>query len=82
MSELQVACLQAQLMLTPDAIKDQTYFLAHLTTQQLARVMFPLGSLTKAQVSAGRQQASTTHAVSLGANPWDPGPCDGRCAHV
>lgn len=36
-----------RLALTPDAIKDQTYFLAHLTRQQLSRVMFPLGPLTK-----------------------------------
>lgn len=36
-----------QLALAPDAVKDQTYFLAHLTQQQLAKVMFPLGHLTK-----------------------------------
>lgn len=35
---------------SPDAIKDQTYFLSYLDQQQLARVMFPLGHLTKAQV--------------------------------
>lgn len=35
---------------TPDAIKDQTYFLARLTQEQLARVVFPLGDYTKAQV--------------------------------
>eukprot|EP00891_Asterochloris_glomerata_P002989 jgi/Astpho2/2989/Aster-x1107 len=39
-----------ELALSPDAVKDQTYFLAHLTQQQLARVLFPLGSFTKAQV--------------------------------
>ncbi len=39
-----------QLMLTPDAVKDQTYFLAHLSEQQLSRVMFPLGPFTKPQV--------------------------------
>ena len=33
-----------------DRAKDQTYFLACLTQQQLARVQFPLGGLTKAQV--------------------------------
>ncbi|KAK9811246.1 hypothetical protein WJX72_000616 [[Myrmecia] bisecta] len=38
------------LVMTPDAIKDQTYFLAHLTQAQLARVMFPLGPLTKDKV--------------------------------
>jgi hypothetical protein len=38
-----------QLCLTADAVKDQTYFLAHLTQQQLSRVMFPLAPLTKAE---------------------------------
>jgi len=36
-----------RLALAPDAVKDQTYFLAHLTQAQLSRVMFPLGSLNK-----------------------------------
>jgi hypothetical protein len=40
----------ARLALTPDAIKDQTYFLAHLRPSQLERALFPLGCLTKAQV--------------------------------
>jgi tRNA-5-taurinomethyluridine 2-sulfurtransferase len=40
----------AHLTLTPDAIKDQTYFLAHLTQSQLSRAMFPLGALSKPQV--------------------------------
>lgn len=40
----------AYLCLTPDAVKDQTYFLAHLSPRQLGRTMFPLGALTKAQV--------------------------------
>ena len=38
------------LHLSPDPVKDQSYFLAQLSPQQLSRVMFPLGSLTKAQV--------------------------------
>ncbi|GLI67478.1 hypothetical protein VaNZ11_011695 [Volvox africanus] len=41
---------ELQLLLTPDAVKDQTYFLANLSPRQLSRVMFPLGWLTKAQV--------------------------------
>ena len=41
-----------RLALTPDAVKDQTYFLAHLSQQQLARTLFPLGHLTKPQVWA------------------------------
>ncbi len=41
---------EAVLLMTPDAVKDQTYFLANLSTAQLSRVMFPLGCLTKTQV--------------------------------
>ena len=33
----------------PDAVKDQTYFLAHMSRRQLARSMFPLGHFSKAQ---------------------------------
>lgn len=35
---------------TPDAIKDQTYFLSYLNQRQLARAAFPLGEYTKEQV--------------------------------
>ena len=38
-----------RLALTPDAVKDQTYFLAALGQGQLARTLFPLGGLTKPQ---------------------------------
>lgn len=38
------------LKLTPDAIKDQTYFLARLSQEQLQKVIFPIGKFTKAQV--------------------------------
>jgi len=42
----------ATLHTTPDEIKDQTYFLSHLTQAQLSRALFPLGDLTKADVRA------------------------------
>jgi tRNA (5-methylaminomethyl-2-thiouridylate)-methyltransferase len=42
----------AQLWASPDAVKDQTYFLAHLTQAQLQRTYFPLGLFTKDQVRA------------------------------
>ena len=38
------------LMKAADRAKDQTYFLACLSQQQLSRIRFPLGDLTKAQV--------------------------------
>lgn len=37
---------------SPDPIKDQTYFLAHLTQKQLSRALFPIGHLKKTQVRA------------------------------
>jgi tRNA (5-methylaminomethyl-2-thiouridylate)-methyltransferase len=33
-----------------DPVKDQTYFLSHLSQAQLSRALFPLGQYTKAQV--------------------------------
>jgi tRNA U34 2-thiouridine synthase MnmA/TrmU len=39
-----------RLLMAPDAVKDQTYFLAALSPAQLARCMFPLGAFTKPQV--------------------------------
>ncbi|MBU8913678.1 MAG: tRNA 2-thiouridine(34) synthase MnmA [Spirochaetales bacterium] len=35
---------------SPDPVKDQTYFLAHLGQHQLRQTHFPLGTLTKAEV--------------------------------
>jgi tRNA-specific 2-thiouridylase len=35
---------------SPDPVKDQTYFLAYLTQQQLSRALFPLGKYEKKEV--------------------------------
>jgi tRNA-5-taurinomethyluridine 2-sulfurtransferase len=39
-----------QLKRSPDAVKDQTYFLSRLDQSQLGRLWFPIGHLTKAGV--------------------------------
>lgn len=38
------------LEMSPDPVKDQTYFLAHLNQKQLSRVLFPIGHLPKEKV--------------------------------
>lgn len=35
---------------SPDKIKDQTYFLAYLTQQQLSRALFPIGKFKKSEI--------------------------------
>ena len=47
----------------PDENKDQSYFLAGLTQQQLSHILFPLGELTKAQV---RQLAEEQGFINAG----------------
>lgn len=46
----------SSLYTTPDAVKDQTYFLSHLSQAQLARAFFPLGNLQKEDVRALARQ--------------------------
>jgi tRNA (5-methylaminomethyl-2-thiouridylate)-methyltransferase len=41
-----------QLFQSPDPIKDQTYFLSHLSQEQLKRVIFPIGHLQKTELRA------------------------------
>jgi tRNA-specific 2-thiouridylase len=40
----------AYLLTSPDVVKDQTYFLSHMTQEQLKKALFPIGHLTKAEV--------------------------------
>ncbi len=48
-----------------DLAKDQTYFLFGLTQEQLARTLFPLGSMTKPQV----REAARRHGLALAEKP-------------
>jgi tRNA-specific 2-thiouridylase len=41
---------KCQLLKSPDPVKDQTYFLAYLSQEQLSRALFPLGNFNKSQV--------------------------------
>lgn len=44
------------LKMAPDIIKDQTYFLSHLSQEQLSRALFPIGHLEKPQVRLKAQE--------------------------
>ena len=39
-----------ELSMSPDPVKDQTYFLAYLTQAQLSRALFPIGGFPKSEV--------------------------------
>lgn len=41
---------QVRLLLSPDAIKDQTYFLCALNQAQLRKALFPIGAYTKERI--------------------------------
>ena len=38
------------LLRSPDPVKDQTYFLANLTQEQLSRALFPIGKFNKSEI--------------------------------
>jgi tRNA-specific 2-thiouridylase len=59
------------LALTPDAVKDQTYFLAALSRPQVARAMFPIAALPKARVRA----LAASAALPTCARPDSQGIC-------
>lgn len=44
------------LLMSPDPIKDQTYFLSFLSQDQLARALFPIGEFQKGQVRTLAEQ--------------------------
>jgi tRNA-specific 2-thiouridylase len=41
---------KAKLIMSPDTVKDQTYFLSNLRQDQLAKALFPIGHLQKSEV--------------------------------
>lgn len=54
---------KTHLLCSPDAIKDQTYFLALLDQKQLAHALFPIGHLTKAEVRAEAARLGLVNAT-------------------
>lgn len=54
-----------------DPVKDQTYFLAQLTREQLGRCRFPLGDLTKAEV----RRIAAEHGLPTAERPDSQGIC-------
>lgn len=60
-----------QLRRSPDDIKDQTYFLSHLSQAQLARALFPIGHLPKEQV----RELAVTHNLPTQARKDSQGIC-------
>ncbi|MDE6552751.1 MAG: tRNA 2-thiouridine(34) synthase MnmA [Muribaculaceae bacterium] len=46
----------------PDAVKDQTDFLAQISYEQLSHILFPLGDMTKEEVREAARKASLPNA--------------------
>ena len=44
------------LKISPDPVKDQTYFLAYLTQKQLSRALFPIGKFKKTEIRKFAEQ--------------------------
>ena len=51
------------LKMAPDPVKDQTYFLSHLKSNQLSRLMFPIGEYNKSQVRDIAQEMALPNAA-------------------
>lgn len=47
----------------PDAVKDQTDFLAQISYSQLSHILFPLGDMTKEEVREAAREASLPNAT-------------------
>ncbi|MDQ5940749.1 MAG: tRNA-5-taurinomethyluridine 2-sulfurtransferase [Candidatus Dependentiae bacterium] len=45
-----------ELFCSPDEVKDQTYFLSHLSQAQLSRILLPIGHMTKQEVREEAQR--------------------------
>ena len=57
---------------SPDAIKDQSYFLSALTPQQLSKILFPIGQYTKSKI---REFATSTYNLPNQQRPDSQGLC-------
>lgn len=61
----------SRLLTAPDPVKDQTYFLSHLSQEQLQRVLFPIGDMEKAEVREYAERAD----LATKARPDSQGIC-------
>lgn len=62
---------EAHLYRAPDPVKDQTYFLSHLSQEQLRRLVFPVGDLPKGDV----RRLAATHRLATMNRPDSQGIC-------